>query len=130
MENLPERRKRGRPKGSKTIESLDKIDARNYVRQLVTAKLKPLVEAQIQNALGLSHLFLKDKVGRFVQITDPKQIEDVLNSGEQDKYFYIQTKDPSTAAFTDLLNRALDKPAEHVEVTGADGKPLEVRWLP
>jgi hypothetical protein len=31
-------------------------------------------------------------------------------------------------AFTDLLNRALDKPAEQVQVSGADGGPLVIRW--
>ena len=120
----------GRPKGSKSIETLDKIAAREAVRTMVTAHIKPLVDAQIANAVGISHLFIRDKQGKFVQITDPVQIEVVLNSGEQDKYFYIHTKDPSVQAFTDLMNRALDKPAEQVKVTGAEDGPVEVvfRW--
>lgn len=112
----------GKPKGVRWQSTLDKIAAREFVRQRVTAQLSALVDAQIANAQGISHLFLKDKTGRFVQITDPAQIETVLNSGERDKYFYIHTKDPSTQAFTDLLNRALDKPAEQVQEIKLSGE--------
>ena len=42
--------------------------------------------------------------------------------------YWIFSKDPNVQAFTDLLNRALDKPAAHVQVAGADGGPLVIRW--
>src|SRR5262249_30981446 len=35
---------------------------------------------------------------------------------------------PNVQAFTDLLNRCIDEPAEHVQVAGADGGPLVIRW--
>jgi hypothetical protein len=41
----------------------------------------------------------------------------------------VWQKDPSVPAFTDLLNRAIDKPAEQpgtLEHTGKDGGPLEI----
>ena len=45
----------------------------------------------------------------------------------------VWEKDPSVQAFTDLMNRTLDKPAEQVKVTGADDGPvtlsIEAPWL-
>lgn len=120
--------KGGRPKGSRSIETLDKIAAREALRLMVTAKMQPLVDAQIANALGIAHLFIRDKAGKFVQVTDPAQIQTILNSGKQNEYFYVHTKDPSIQAFTDLMNRALDKPAEQIKLTGAEDGPVEVRF--
>lgn len=74
-----------------------------------------LVKAQLANAKGLSHFFLRDEGGRFVQITDAKAIETALNAGDEGKYYWIFTKDPSIQAFTDLMNRSLDKPAEQMQ---------------
>src|SRR5262249_11496431 len=46
---------------------------------------------------------------------DPKQIEAALNAGEEGKQYWTFTKDPSIQAFTDLMNRALDKPTEQIQ---------------
>lgn len=111
----------GKPKGYKHANTLDKLAARELLRTRVTAELLPMIDAQIQNAKGISHLFVRDENGKFVQITEVEKIEQVLNSGEQDKYFYIHTKDPSIQAFSDLMNRALDKPKEQeieIKVSG------------
>jgi hypothetical protein len=70
------------------------------------------------NALGIRHTFLRDEAGRFVQLTDPKQIEAALNSGDEGKYYWTFTKDPSVQAFTDLMNRALDKPTDVQRIEG------------
>jgi hypothetical protein len=64
------------------------------------------------------------KTGKFERITgDAKQIDKALKSKNA---CWIYTKDPSIAAFTDLLNRAIDKPAEHVQVEGAGS--ITIRW--
>ena len=106
-------KKGGRPKHRAT---LDKEAAREVVRQRVWQELTPLLDAQLANAKGLAHFFLRDeKTGQFVRVTDPKQIEIALNmgqGGEEGRYYRIHTKDPSVQAFTDLMNRALDKPKE------------------
>jgi len=49
-----------------------------------------------------------------------------LNSGDEGKYYSTYTKDPNVQAFTDLMNRALGKPVEpmQVEQQGA----IEIRW--
>jgi hypothetical protein len=123
---IPTGRPPGRPKGSKTQKTLEKEEARALLRRLVTAELEPLARAQIDNAKGISHFMLRDpKTGKFERILDHEQILAALNSGDPSSY-YIYTKDPSIQAFTDLMNRALDKP---VEQTSVDFKgPLTVKW--
>jgi len=90
-------------------------------------RLARLVETQLDNAEGIRHLMMHDpKSGQFVRVTgNAEQIGEALKT---DNAIWFYTKDPSVRAFTDLLNRALDKPAEHVQVAGADGGPLVIRW--
>lgn len=118
----------GKPKGYKAPPTLAKEAARERLRELVTAELDPLTKAQLANAKGIRHTFLRDEAGRFVQLTDPQQIEQALNSGDEGKYYWTFTKDPSIQAFTDLMNRALDKPKEQEQAHQVTGK-LVIEWL-
>ena len=115
----------GRPRGKKMLKTLEKEQAREYVRQMVTARLGSLLEAQLDNAEGIRHLMMRDpKTGKFERITgDAKQIDKALKSKNA---CGIYTKDPNVQAYTDLLNRAIDKPAEHVQVEGAGS--ITIRW--
>ena len=90
------------------------------------------MQAQIDNAMGIKHLMMRDpKTGKFERVakdaTDPKvaeaQIDAALTSGNS---FWIYTKDPSVQAFTDLMNRALDKPTEQVQLQ--EQGAIEIRW--
>ena len=62
-----------------------------------------------------------------VAATDPivaeAQIDAALASGN---FFWIYTKDPSVQAFTDLMTRALDKPAEQVQLQ--EQGAIVIRW--
>jgi hypothetical protein len=116
-------RKIGRPKGAKDKPdsprgkvTRSKIEARQHLIDRVIANLDPMLDAQFHNAQGIKHFFLRDQSGKFVMIDDPSKIEVALNSGEEGSYYWIFTKDPSVQAFTDLMNRALDKPSEHLDV--------------
>lgn len=114
----------GRKKGPQT---LDKIAARELARALVTAELGPLIEAQIANAKGIAYLVVRDKkTGKFLRVG--KGRAEKLKPDEE--IIEIWEKDPSVQAFTDLLNRALDKPAEQVKLTGAEDGPVEIlfKW--
>lgn len=106
------------PKGKKTRKTLEKEAAREVARRLITAQLEPLIAAQIANASGIKYLVVREKVsGKFVRVAanaaeklDPEQ-----------EIIEIWEKDPSVQAFTDLMNRALDKPKEQefeVKVSG------------
>jgi hypothetical protein len=122
-------RKGGRPKGRKSTATLSKEAARDYVRQRVVAELEPLLDAQIAHAKGISHFFLRNRQGQFEQVTDPKMIAAALNIGEEGTYYWIFTKDPSTQAFTDLMNRALDKLREQMDVQMSGTVELVERLL-
>lgn len=105
----------GRKKGP---TALDKEAAREAVRVKVFAELSPLVAAQISNAKGIHYLVVRDKAtGKFLRVG--KGRAEKLNPTEE--IIEIWEKDPSVQAFTDLLNRALDKPKEQeqeIKLTG------------
>lgn len=112
----------GRKKGQAT---LDKEAARELVRQMVYADLAPLLAAQLANAKGLKYLVIRDKkTGKFLRVTEGMaraRSKDGLKPDEE--VIEVWEKDPSVQAFTDLLNRALDKPKEQeleVKVTGME----------
>jgi hypothetical protein len=121
----------GRPGGTKNEKTLEKAEARELVRRMITESLKPMIKAQIANASGVQHFFLRDpSTGQFKRIADPDEIETALNAenASEGSTYWIFSKDPNVQAFTNLLNRAIDKPAEHIQVAGADGGPITIRW--
>lgn len=127
-------RPKGRPKtggvrkGYKAPRTLEKLEARELVRKMVTDSLRPMIQAQIAHAQGIGHLYTRDKSGKFNKIENAAEVERLLAEGVEDETYWIFTKDPSVQAFTDLLNRALDKPSEQVQVTGAEGGPVVFKW--
>lgn len=115
----------GAKKGSRQKPTLQKEAMREAVRQIVFQHMDKLMAAQIANAAGLCYLVTRDKkTGKFLRVGEAKA------SNPDEETIEVWEKDPSVQAFTDLLNRALDKPAEQVKVTGADDGPVEhvFRW--
>lgn len=121
------RSRAGQKKGAKWPATIAKEEARELFRQIVTRRMERLIAAQLDNAEGIRHLMVRDpKTGQFERITgSPEQIDAALKTGNA---VWIYTKDPSVQAFTDLMNRALDKPAEQMKVTGADDGPIIFKW--
>lgn len=108
--------KRGRPKGAKnkaTIKSaVEKEVLREELRQMVRAELRPMTEAQIANAKGIKYLVVREKgSGKFVRVTEAMA---KVKLGKTEEIVEVWEKDPAIAAYTDLLNRTIDKPAEQV----------------
>ena len=104
----------GRPKGRKNSKpssrTLDKEAARALLRERVIANMGPLVDAQVANASGLKYLVVRDKrSGNFIRVT-----EAMANVGTGEEIVEVWEKDPSVQAFTDLMNRTIDKPIEQV----------------
>ena len=102
-------------------QSLEKDAVRARLRELVAAEMDPLVRAQIAAAKGVRHFVLREPDGKFKRVTNPATITRILNAprGRYD-YYDIWTRDPSTAAFKNLMDRALGKPTEHVDMTVSD----------
>lgn len=114
----------GRKKGPQTLE---KEAMRAIVRERVGAKLQALVDAQISNAVGIHFLVVREKAsGKFLRVG--KGRAEKLKPEEE--IIEVWDKDPSVQAFTDLLNRVIDKPAEQMKHTGAEDGPIEhvFRW--
>lgn len=109
----------GKPKGSKLAATIEKEALRERIRARVALRLDPLVDAQIANAEGIKYLVTRDKkTGKFLRVTEA-MARHKLEVGEE--IIEVWEKDPSTPAFTDLLNRTVDKPAEQmqeIQVTG------------
>lgn len=117
----------GKPKGVKWPSTLTKEQIRARVQQRVAALLDPLVDAQIANAQGLKYLVVRQKsTGKFVRVTEAMARLRADETPEDHEIIEVWEKDPSVQAFTDLLNRAADKPVEAVQVTGA--VHLRVTW--
>lgn len=101
----------GKPKGHQAQATLDKIAAREYVRQRVTAQLAPLIDAQLANAVGLKYLVTREiKTGKFVKVSRAMARNAKTKKGQE--LIEVWEKDPSVNAFTYLLDRALDRPQE------------------
>src|SRR5215472_3749205 len=115
----------GYPKGVKWPSTLRKEEARELVRRYVTERLGQYLDVMSANITGIRDLMMRDpKTGKFERITgDAKQIDKALKTKTA---FWIYTKDPNVQAFTDLLNRCIDKPAEHVEIAGEGS--ITIKW--
>jgi hypothetical protein len=108
--------------GGPIQRTIDKALQREALRAIVVKHMEKLVEAQLHNAMGIGHLMLRDpETGKFERIVssgDPKvdeaRIDAAVQQGKSQCWIYL--KDPSVQAFTDLMNRALDKPTEHVDL--------------
>lgn len=112
------------PKGHKTKKTIEKEAARAAIRQVILEHAESMLAAQIANAQGLKYLVTREKgTGKFVRVGEAMA---KAKQGQQEETIEVWEKDPSVQAFTDLMNRAIDKPADHVEVSGKDGGPLEI----
>lgn len=117
----------GKPKGHQAAATLDKIAAREYVRQRVTAALGPLLDAHLATALGTKYLVTRNKAGKFVRVT-----EAMARASDGEDSIEVWEKDPSTATFIALLDRALDRPAEQeipIKVRSEDAEARVARLV-
>ena len=98
-------------------QTITKVEAREAVRAAIARHADALVEAQIANAKGLQYLVYRNKKsGKFERV---KALEDV---DQDENTIEVWEKDPSVQAFTDLLNRYLDKPKEQEQEVAVTGK--------
>lgn len=100
---------------------------REALRAHVAPHVPGMTDAQIEAAKGIKHLMLRDpKTGKFERVKDEAGIDAALQ--HEGEAIWIYTKDPSTAAYTDVMNRTLDKPKEQaleVNVTVALGQRIK-----
>ena len=123
----------GRPKGTTGIQhkptiaaAEQKAIAREVIRDHIRGHIPAIIQAQVENAIGIPYMVLRAPDGSFVRATDEKQVDAALAAGNT--AFKLYTKEPHTAAASMLLAYAADKPVEPLEVTGEGGGPLVVKW--
>lgn len=100
---------RGPQKGAKYKPTLTKEAARDALRQIVLKHMDEMVAAQVHAAKGLTVAVMRRRDGTFRRIESPEDFDKAVESGAK---IDVHTLAPSTQAFTDLMNRSLDKPAE------------------
>lgn len=114
------------PKGHKTHKTVEKELLRERLRAIVGAALEPMTEAQVANAQGVKYLVARNKrTGEFKKLSEA---EAILKMGQESDSEIIEVWEerPSVQAFTDLMNRTIDKPTEQVS---ADVKvDAVIRW--
>lgn len=124
---MPRPKGSGKPKGYRAPKTLAKEQARELARQLITADLQPLIQAQLAHAKGIKYLVVRAKQGgKFIRVTQ-SMAKARQHLAESEEIIEVWEKDPSVQAFTDLLNRALDKPAEQAQAVTLAGT-LTIRW--
>ncbi len=110
----------GKPKGYKAPNTLAKEAARDLVFTRVRKELSVMLDSQIANAKGLSYLVKRDRrTGKFIARVDAAEAAKLSDADSEGSEFIITEvweKDPSVQAFSDLLNRALGKPIEEVQL--------------
>lgn len=104
------------PKGYKTQKTIAKEAAREALRQIILQRMERLVDAQLAHAEGLKYLVVRDKKsGKFLRVTEAMAKAKQAKVAEGEEIIEVWEKDPSVQAFTDLMNRAIDKPSEQVQ---------------
>lgn len=107
---------------------IQKEVARERLRELVMAQMDGLVEAQIANAKGIKYLVAREKKsGKFRRLSEAQALLETGGEAANDlEIIEVWEKDPSVQAFTDLMNRTIDKPIEQVDSTVKG--TLVVKW--
>jgi hypothetical protein len=112
--------------------TLEKRRVREAFEQLVLRAATKLFNAQMGLALGEQSLYVKYYVGTGKDrkavvdvVTDPEIIKEyviddglTLNRESEDEYYYIASKPADNKAIEALLNRALGKAPDKLEITG------------
>ena len=149
--------KGGRPKGTLLKKTVDRIKVLEQWRNRAAKIANNLLGAQTIIATGTHTLMRIDEVTeyretgqsnkdgspkknkyttkKFVVVTDPEEIENVMNEFEDvdgagvvdGKYYFLTHKEPQNNAIDSILNRTFGRPTETLEVSGKDGVPLIIK---
>jgi hypothetical protein len=92
-------------------KTFEKEAARAALRAIVYKHMEPMIEAQVANSKGIKFLVLRHaKSGKFIKRIEDKDAE--IKIDPDNEIIEVWAKDPSVQAFTDLMNRTIDKPAD------------------
>jgi hypothetical protein len=104
----------GKPKGMQHPRTLEKLECNRLFREELAPQVRPVIQAQIAAALGVSHMMARDHSGRWTRVTDPEAMVRVLNSGET--FYRIWAQNPDPRAGKDILDRLCGSPTQALKV--------------
>lgn len=136
------RRGAGRKTGGKNQKTIEKKIVFEEMRQTVLKHARPLLEAQMSLAKGVSLMYRIEVTGKgtrrktkHILITDPKEISEALdemNGGGSgtinEQYHYITTERPENKALDSLFDRIFGKAASSVDLTSG-GKTIKTNQI-
>ena len=102
--------------GRRWASTMEKALVREETRKFIQQHMPAMLRSQIAHAIGIGHVYTRDKKGKFTRIEDEAKMEQLLTEGEQDRDYWIFAKDPSVHAFSVLLDRTLDQAPKSVDV--------------
>jgi hypothetical protein len=106
------------PKGTVTAPVRAKAAARDALRAIIDRHMEAMTEAQIKHAQGIKYLVKRSVRGGKFEKVSAEDLDAVLKLQDDGEIILeVWDKDPSVQAYTDLMNRHLDKPTEHHDVT-------------
>jgi hypothetical protein len=118
----------GPKKGSTHQATRDKAIAREALRAIVDREMEPMIAAQIAHAKGIKYLVKRAKAGGKFEKVAADDLDAVLKLQDDGSIVLeVWDKDPSVQAFSDLMNRHMDKPAEQEQAVAVSGT-LVVKW--
>lgn len=105
----------GRPKGTKEPQTLEKEQAREALRVLLTSHMQPVAEALISRCKGVRYFVTRNKkTGKYELVTNPEQVIAALNSEDEESGEFYTDK-PETTAIKEFFDRTVDKAKEQVQ---------------
>lgn len=132
------RKKAGRPKGSKSKDTLiremvqaeqhaaalaDETIVNQVLRTIVREHIHDMARALVERAKGVSYAVIRQDDGSFARATDEAALNRAIEQGNEIK---IYTQEPHPPAFEVLTSRAFGKPYQ--AVGGKDGGPVIISW--
>lgn len=136
MQNGGQRPNAGRKRGGKNKKTLEKQAITEAFNQRVMIAADSLFHAQLTLALGSVRVFRVDEIedGKSKKrihtlVEDVDRIKEVLDETDgsggatiEDDYYFVQQVSPDNKAIDSLLNRALGKPKDSLDVTSGGEK--------
>ena len=116
----------GPKKGSKFAKTIAREEQAQIYREYAAPFITKIADAQIKAALGISYLIIRDKkTGKFIRVAEASARKK-LAAGEE--RFEVWEVPPSAPMAKDILDRAIGKPTEAIELA-AEVKVKMYGWL-
>jgi hypothetical protein len=122
----------GRKKGQYSQKTLDAMKVKQEYQDNVRKVADKLFQKQLSMAMGAQYLFhIPAGSKRAVMVTDPDTIRQFLIENDEPtgfiknrggQYFFMTTSAPDRQVISEMLDRAMGKATEHIDLTSKDEK--------